>query len=124
VIDSEAMASIGGEIVREAASLGECVIVGRGSQCLLRRHENVFHVSVFAPRREKIHRLRERLASEADVERFMDEMDRRRAVYIHRFYGKDWKDRRLYHLVISSGLGLETVTNTIICAAGLTPKTS
>ncbi len=124
VIDSEAMATIGGEIVREAASLGQCVIVGRGSQCLLRHQENVFHVSVFGPRKEKIQRLRQRLAPDCDIERVMDEMDRRRAAYIHRFFNRDWKDRRLYHLVISSALGLETVTSSIICAAGLTPKTT
>ena len=46
------------------------------------------------------------------------QMDVRRGAYIHRFYGKGWKERRLYRLVISSALGLETVTNTIVCAAG------
>lgn len=124
VIDSEAMAMIGGEIVLEAASLGQCVIVGRGSQCLLRHRHDVFHVSVFGPRHQKIQRLCERLAPGTDVERTMEEMDRRRAIYIRRFFDEDWKDRHLYHLVISSGLGLETVTKAIICAAGLTPKTS
>lgn len=124
VVDSEGMVKIGGEIIREAASLGPCVIVGRGSQCLLRRHSGAFHVSVFGPHHEKIQRLRDRLAPGTDLERAMSQMDRRRATYIHRFYGEDWKDRRLYHMVISSTLGLETVTNAIICAAGLTPKTS
>jgi cytidylate kinase len=124
IVDSEAMTKLNCEIVREAAELGECVIVGRGSQCILCRHKNVFSVSVFGPRRQKIERLRERLGPDADADRVMDEMDRRRAAYIHRFYGEDWKDRRLYHLVISSGLGLETVAETILCAAGLTPKSS
>lgn len=123
VVDSEGMAKLGGEIIREAAELGQCVIVGRGGQCLLHKHKQAFNVSVFGPRHEKIHRLRSRLATGTDCERLMEEMDRRRAAYIRRFYGRDWKDRRLYHLVISSGLGPETVTDTIICAAGLTPKT-
>jgi cytidylate kinase len=124
IIDSEAMAKIGGEIMQEAASFGNCVIVGRGSQCLLARHPEVFHVSIFGPQQEKLDRLRERLAPGTDAVQVMDEVDRRRAAYINGLYGKDWKDRRLYHLVISSALGLETVTDTIICAAGLTPKTS
>lgn len=124
IVDSEAMTKLTSEVIREAAELGECVIVGRGSQCILCRHKNVFRVSVFGPRREKILRLRERLGPDADADRVIDEMDRRRTAYIHRFYGEDWKDRRLYHLVISSGLGLETVTETILCAAGLTPKSS
>jgi len=124
VIDSEGMARIGEEVIREAASLGQCVIVGRGSQCILRDRQDTMHVSVFGPRPEKIQRLRERLAEVADAERTMDDIDRRRAAYIRRFFGEDWKDRRLYHLVASSVLGLETVTNTILCAAGLAPRTS
>ena len=124
MVDSEAMARLAGEIIREAASLGQCVIVGRGGQCVLRQRNNVFHVSVFGPHQQKIQRMRDRLAPGTDAERFMAETDRRRAAYINRFYGEDWKDRRLYHLVISSVLGLETVRDTILCAAGLTPKTS
>ena len=124
IVDSEGMMEIGREITREAASLGQCVIVGRGSQCILLRHEKVFHVSVFGPEHEKLQRLQARLGPGVDAARAMDEADRRRAAYIHNFFDEDWKDRRLYHLVISSSLGLETVTDTIICAAGLTPKTS
>jgi cytidylate kinase len=124
IVDSEAMAKIGAEIIREAASLGRCVIVGRGSQVILRNRDNVFRVRVFGPRHEKIQRLRERLGSNEDVERVMDEMERRRAAYISRIFDADLYDIRLYHMIISSTLGLETVANTIICAAGLTPKAS
>jgi cytidylate kinase len=124
MVDSEAMAKLAGEIIREAASLGQCVIVGRAGQSILRQRNGVFHVSVFGPHQEKIQRMRDRLAPGTDAERVMEETDRRRAAYINRFYGEDWKDRRLYHLVISSVLGLETVRDTILCAAGLTPKTS
>lgn len=124
VIDSEAMTRIGAEIVREAASMGHCVIVGRGSQCLLRNRKDTFHVSVFGPYKGKVQRLRELLPPGSDVERAIEEMDHWRATYIKRNFDKDWKDRRLYHLVISSGLGLETVADTILCAAGLNPHKS
>ncbi|MCL5006290.1 MAG: cytidylate kinase-like family protein [Acidobacteria bacterium] len=123
IIDSETVAGFGGEVIREAASLGQCVIVGRGSQCLLRKRGDTFHVSIFGPRHAKIQRLRERLAPGTDVERVMDQMDRQRAAYINRLFGEDWRDRRLYHIVISSGLGLEKVADTILCAARLTPHT-
>jgi cytidylate kinase len=123
-MDSEAMARLAGEIIREAAELGQCVIVGRGGQCILRQRHDVFHVSVFGPHQQKIQRMRDRLTPGTDAERFMEETDRRRAAYIRRFYGEDWKDRRLYHLVISSALGIETVADAIVCAAGLTPKIS
>lgn len=123
-IDSEGMTKFAGEIIREAASLGQCVIVGRGAQCILRNRKNVFHVSIFGPHQQKIQRMRDRLAPGMNAERMMEETDRRRAAYINRFYGEDWKDRRLYHLVITSGLGLETVRDTILCAAGLAARTS
>lgn len=123
-VDSEAMVKITSEIIREAAELGKCVIVGRGAQCILRQRHDVFHVSVFGPRQQKIQRMRDRLAPGTDAGRFMEETDHRRAAYIRRFYGEDWKDRRLYHLAISSGLGIETVADTIIFAAGLKPKVS
>jgi cytidylate kinase len=124
IVDSEAMAKLTGEIIREAAEMGQCVIVGRGGQCLLRQRNDVFHVSLFAPRQERIQRMRARLSPGTDADRFMEEIDHRRAAYIQRFHGEDWKDRRLYHLVISSTLGLETLRDTILCAAGLTPKIS
>ena len=123
-IDSEGMTKFAAEIIREAALLGQCVIVGRGAQCILRNHKNVFHVSIFGPHQQKIQRMRDRLAPGMNAERVMEETDRRRAAYIQRFYGEDWKDRRLYHLVICSALGLETVRDTILCAAGLTARTS
>jgi cytidylate kinase len=122
VVDSEAMARLAGEVIREAAELGQCVIVGRGGQCILRQRNDVFHVSVFAPRHEKIQRMRDRLLPGTDADRFMEETDNHRAAYIRRFHNEDWKDRRLYHLVISSTLGLETTRDTILCAAGLTRK--
>lgn len=122
--DSETMAKVGGEIIHEAATLGECVIVGRGSQCLLQNRKDAFHVSVFGPRAERIRRLRERLGPKTEAEKLIDEIDRRRATYIDRHFGVQWKDRRLYHLMISSGLGLERVVETIICAAGLSKRSS
>jgi cytidylate kinase len=123
-IDSQTMAAVTGGIILEAAALGECVIVGRGGQCLLRQRDDALHVSLFAPREQKIAQLRERLAPRADIEECMEEADRRRAAYIRRTFGADWKDHRLYHLMISSVLGLDTVAETILCAAGFAPQSS
>jgi hypothetical protein len=45
-------------------------------------------------------------------------------ITVSREYGRDWKDHRLYHLGISSALGLERAADTIVCAAGLVLPTS
>ncbi len=120
--DAEAMAELTAETIREAARAGECVIVGRGSQCILRDRNDAFHASIFAPHREKLDRLRQRLGPETDYDTLLTERDRQRAAYVQRYYGENRKDRRLYHLTITSSLGLETVVRTILSAAGLSPN--
>jgi Cytidylate kinase-like family len=122
--DVQTLAAVTGEILLEAAALGQCVIVGRGGQCLLRDREDAFHACVYGPREQKIQRLRERLAPGMDVGECLEHIDRQRAAYIQRTFGEDWRDRRLYHLMISSVLGLETTAATILRAAGLTPRDS
>ena len=78
VVDSDRVAALGGRVVEEAAAAGGCVIVGRGGQCLLRGRPDVFHVFVYAPREERLRRLRARLGPGADVELALEETDRER----------------------------------------------
>jgi cytidylate kinase len=97
--------------------------VGRGGQCILQNRKDAFHVFVYAPLDEKVRRLRERIGGEdSELATLAEETDRRRATGVRRYFGQDWTDRRLYHLMICSSIGLEQAASTIICAAGLEPK--
>ena len=49
VFDAEEMVKISRKIIEEAYTEGSCVIVGRGSQCILQHKPDVFHVFVYAP---------------------------------------------------------------------------
>src|SRR5579885_1959318 len=49
VFDSDSMARLARRVIDEAASLGQCVIVGRGAQCILQQRKSAFHVFVYAP---------------------------------------------------------------------------
>ncbi len=111
--DVQTLAAVTGEVLLEVAALGQCVIVGRGGQCLLRERDDAFHVRIYAPREERIQRLRGRLAPGTDVEECMERMDRQRAAYIRRTFEEDWTDQRFYHLMISSTLGRDTVAAAI-----------
>ena len=53
-LDATATMRLTQGLIREAHQLGDCVIVGRGAQCLLQRESDVFHVFVSAPWREKV----------------------------------------------------------------------
>jgi cytidylate kinase len=121
--DSETMARLWEKIIVEAAALGEAVVVGRGAQCILRRHEEAFHVSIYAPRKLRISNLAGRLPERTNLEAAMEEKDRERAAYIRNYFNRDWTDRRLYHLMICSSVGFDTAVQTILTAACLAPQT-
>jgi len=116
VLDSDQIAARAQRLIQEAAELGDCVIVGRGAQCVLAGRADTLHVFVYAPRAERARRLRERLAPGSDVEKAMDEADRERAAYVRLHYGADWNDRGLYDLMLSSACGDEAVVATILGA--------
>ncbi len=116
VVDSDRVAALGGRIVEAAAAAGECVIVGRGGQCLLRGRPDVFHVFVCAPRAACLQRLRSRLGPGADVELAFEETDRERTAYIRRHFGENRLDPHLYHLMINAALGEEAAVSAILAA--------
>ena len=114
--DGETMAAFARRVIQEAAAIGNCVIIGRGGQCILQDREDVLHVFIHAPWRERVERVRKRVAAGVDVEGTIREIDRQRATFISRYFQQDWKDPHLYDLLISSTLGEERVCSTIVQA--------
>jgi cytidylate kinase len=102
VFDAEQMVKLTQKIVEQAYSEGNCVIVGRGSQCILQHKPDVFHVFVYAPLKERILRLRKRLEKGANVEQRIRTVDGERAKYLQQYFGKSWCNIHLYDLMISS----------------------
>jgi cytidylate kinase len=112
--DSETMATLARNMIEEAYQRGSCVIVGRGAQCALQDRKDVFHVFIYASLAEKVARIRQRLPDQKDVEELIRSTDRQRAAYIRTYFGRNWMDPHVYHLMISSGLGETLVESTII----------
>ena len=102
VFDAEQMVKLTQKIVEEAHTEGNCVIVGRGSQCILQHKPDVYHVFVYAPYKERILRLRKRLEKCANVEQRIRTVDEERAKYLQQYFGKSWCNIHLYDLMISS----------------------
>ncbi len=116
--DGDEAANLTRRIIEEAAEIGDCVIVGRGSQCILQQREDAFHVFVYAPRPERLARLldRETEKSRAEVEKQLDTLDAARAAYVRDHFGEDWQNRHLYHLMLSSCLGEKEAVSIILSA--------
>jgi cytidylate kinase len=102
VFDAQEMMKISQSVIERAYADGNCVIVGRGSQCVLQHKPDVFHAFVYAPHRQRILRLRERLAPGVDVEERIRTVDGERAKYLQEYWGKYWLNPHLYDLMISS----------------------
>ena len=119
VFDADAMAALWSRVIEEAAAIGQCVIVGHGGQCILQGRNDVFHVSLYAPMGEKLQRIRDRVPQGTNLAALAEDTDLIRETHIRRYFDRDWRDRSLYHLIIRSSLGVETVADTILCAAGL-----
>jgi len=118
VVDPDYLAELSAIVVREAAKLGQCVIVGRGAQCVLREHEDAFHVFVYGSRQEKLKRIQNRHPTHTECEAALDEFDRIRAAYIRTYYRCDWANRHLYQLMINADAGIDRAVAAILGAAG------
>ena len=122
--DCDIAAQMTRRIIDEAAEMGNCVIVGRGSQCILQPRADAFHVFIYAPRHQRLERLlaRNPLWSKAEAEKKLVTEDETRAAYVRTHYGENWQNRHLYHLMISSSLG-EQQTVSVILASVRTAQT-
>jgi cytidylate kinase len=120
VFDSGHMVEFVKGYLQEQAAQGSCVVVGRGAACTLARSPGAYHVFVYASMVRKIRFIQEKFPEHAgDAEREMAATDRRRAEYIRRFFQREWDDRKLYHLMMNSCMGMNAMVECTIEAAGL-----
>jgi cytidylate kinase len=120
VFDSDRMVEFVREYLGRIAEQGNCVIVGRGAASILARAPGAFHVYVYASMWRKVRWFEDNFPEHAnDAERELAATDKRRAAYVKRYFGQDWTDRRLYHMMINSCMGFEAMIQSTIDGAGL-----
>jgi len=92
-------------IIRTLADEGNVVIVGRGSQVVLRDRPDVLRLRVIAPLETRVAWLRqEKSLSNEAARACLEASDRARARYLWRSHRARLDDPTLYHLVINMGL--------------------
>jgi len=121
--DADSMVRFMQRVIDSAASEGNSVIVGRGAPFFLRDRDDSFHVFVYAPLEEKLRRLQAAGKSEADAMEEISCIDRQRVIFVRKYFDMEWPTRELYHLMMNSKVGDETVIDTILneiaCVGGL-----
>jgi cytidylate kinase len=116
VFDTDRMVRLVTTVIEDAASSGNCIVVGRGAPFILRNRLDAYHVFVYAPMEEKIRRLLATGRSEAEAVHLLSIIDKERAAFVKQYFGKDWPTRYLYHLWINSIPGDEYVMAAILSA--------
>jgi len=112
--DTDCMMAMMEEITAKIAKEGNAVVVGRGAPYFLRDQPNTFHVFLYAPRAEKLRRLVEDGATQSEAEDLVDTVDRERVAYVKHYFDADWPTRSLYHVMINTAVGNESVIQTIL----------
>ena len=129
LVDSETILKTTQRVVLHAASQGECVIVGRGSQLFLGARPDAFRVFLYGPREDKVRRLVAAGKSQKEAQELVDTVDRERAGFIEKYFHVAWPDRAVYHIMINTAVGDAAVVETIVnfmkcCGADLSKASS
>src|SRR5579863_6089347 len=114
LVDSECIVKFTERVVLQAAETGNCVMVGRGSQHFLADREDTLRLFLYAPREDKVRRLLSRGKSENEAEELVDTVDRERIDFIQKYFNVEWPNRSLYHAMINTSIGDETVVQMIV----------
>ena len=114
LLDADSILRITEQVVQKAASEGNCVIVGRGSQHFLRHRNDTLRVFLYAPREAKIRRLIAEGGSEKDAKEAVDVVDSERAAFVEKYFHMEWPNRSLYHAMLNTAIGLENVIDELL----------
>ena len=106
------------KIIEEIAQEGNCVIVGRCSDYILREYEDSLHVFIHADMKSRAKRIVERFGEqERSAEKRLSEKDQKRKVYYKNYTGRSWGQAQNYDLCLNSGvLGSERCVELIAAA--------
>jgi cytidylate kinase len=125
-LSEELMLTLVRKAILSAHTSGQMVILGRGSQVLLKDQANVLHIRIIAPIEDRIQRVKEELKqskhsfeAKVEIRREAQDLIRQRdeasADYLKQYYQVDWADPGLYHAVLNTGrLSLERATKIIV----------
>ncbi|MFI3279667.1 MAG: cytidylate kinase-like family protein [Rikenellaceae bacterium] len=116
VLSAEALFAIQSDVIREIASRGSSLFVGRCADYILRDYPLSVNIFITANRADRVARIAMlHSVSEREAEKMIDRCDESRADY-YNFYGTgEWGRASSYHLCVNSSLlGLDQTAEYIV----------
>lgn len=105
------------KVIKELAEKGNCVIVGRCSDYILRDHANVLKIFFSAPMESREKRVMGRLnVSEKEVERKIRREDKLRSDNYHYYTGRMWGAAVNFDLTLNTDLGEDYIEKCVMGA--------
>lgn len=103
-------------VIRDLASKGPCVIVGRCADFILKDQPDCLHIFIHADMPHRAARVRERYGETSKpIEKRLQEKDSKRKVYYKHYTNHNWGEADSYDICLDSGtLGVEKCAE-IIC---------
>lgn len=102
------------DTIKQLAAKGNCVIIGRCSDYVLRDNKNVLKVFFAAPLEQRIKRVMERLnLSEKDAEQAIRKEDKRRADNYHYYTNRMWGAAGNFDITLNTELGTDYIVKCI-----------
>lgn len=114
LLDADSILRITQQVVQQAASEGNCIIVGRGSQHFLRDRADTLRIFLYASREEKVRRLTVGGLEDQEAQEAVDTVDNERAAFIEKYFHIEWPNRPIYHALLNTAFGDEIVIETIM----------
>jgi cytidylate kinase len=114
MLDADSIVRFSEHVVQQAATAGECVIVGRGSQHFLRDRTDTLRFFLYASGKEKVRRLIKEGKTEFEAAALVETIDRERAAFIKKYFHVKWPNRSLYHAMLNTSAGDEMVIRAIL----------
>ena len=104
--------------IEELAEQGNCVIVGRCADYILRENKDCLHVFIHDDMENRAKRIVERYGEKnKSPEKRLAEKDQKRRVYYKNYTGRNWGQAQNYDLCLNSGvLGEEACVELIVAA--------
>ena len=104
------------KVIEELAETGNCVIVGRCADYILRDRKDCLHVFICSDMASRARRIVERYGqTQKAPEKRLAEKDQKRKVYYKNYTGRVWGQAQNYDICLNSGaLGVDTCTDMIV----------
>ncbi len=102
------------KVIKDLAAKGNCVIIGRCSDYILRDNKNVLKVFFLAPIEQRIQRIMKKSdITQKEAEQKIHKEDKRRADNYHYYTGRMWGMSSNFDITFNTDLGINYIENCI-----------